>query len=54
MTNAFTIPARSIFTSKAELERQTRSESGKKAGRIRHQQERGTVYQSKAALKRSA
>ena len=54
MKNAFAIPARSIFASPEEKKRQALSESGKKAGRIRHQQERGTVYQSKAVLKMSA
>lgn len=52
--NAFTIPKQSAFTSKQALQQQTRSENGKKAGRIRHQQTGGTVFDSKPVKQRSA
>jgi len=52
--NAFTIPKQSQFTSPKALQQQTRSENGKKAGRIRHQQTGGTVFDSKPVKQRSA
>lgn len=52
--NAFTIPKQSQFTSPKALQQQVISENGKKAGRIRHQQTQGTVFDSKPVKQRSA